>query len=157
MEALDVFLRETYHYSLQSLSLGDNMLFADFLSGAEGSSSMDSTIFDLLMQLFREETPDINSRRDYVGNDALQCSVEESAEKVQSFVQGKQFLLFDITCNHADEEGTGDTLEVDIKLPPLKVYVRDATISDRGAAATHIGGGGVVTKLKRFAGSFLLH
>lgn len=178
---LDAFLREKYHYSLQSLSLGDNMLFADFLSLQGGSviDSTSSTIYDLLIQLFREEAPDIDSRDDYSNNTGgAQCSVEESAEKLQSFIEGKQFLLFEITCCHVgdddnkeeeEEEGVeggiyGKGAEVDAKLPPLKVSVSAVTGRDAARAATgggtavssssHIGG--VFTKLRRVAGSFLL-
>ena len=175
---LDAFLREKYHYSLQSLSLGDNMLFADFLSLQGGSiDSTSSTIYDLLIQLFREEAPDIDSRDDYSNNDTggAQCSVEESAEKLQSFIEGKQFLLFEITCCHVgdddnkeeeeEEEGViyGKGAEVDAKLPPLKVSVSAVTGRDAARAATEGGTavsssriGGVFTKLRRVAGSFLL-
>lgn len=177
---LDAFLREKYHYSLQSLSLGDNMLFADFLSLQGGSviDSTSSTIYDLLIQLFREEAPDIDSRDDYSNNTGgAQCSVEESAEKLQSFIEGKQFLLFEITCCHVgdddnkeeeEEEGVeggiyGKGAEVDAKLPPLKVSVSAVTGRDAARAATEGGTavsssriGGVFTKLRRVAGSFLL-
>ena len=176
---LDAFLREKYHYSLQSLSLGDNMLFADFLSLQGGSvdSSTSSTIYDLLIQLFREEAPDIDSRDDY-SNDTggVQCSVEESAEKLQSFIEGKQFLLFEITCCHVGDDNKeggeggveggiyGKGAEVDAKLPPLKVSVSAVTGRDAARAAATEGGtavsssriGGVFTKLRRVAGSFLL-
>lgn len=162
--ALDAFLREKYHYSLQSLSLGDNMLFADFLSHQGGSMDSTSTIYDLLMQLFREETPDIDSRDDYSSSrGSAQCSVEESAEKLQSFIEGKQFLLFEITCYHVDDDDKEekDNREVDTKLPLLKVSVSAATGRDAARGATegtavssHIKG--VFMKLKRFAGSLHL-
>jgi len=159
--ALDAFLREKYHYSLQSLSLGDNMLFADFLSHQGGSMDSSSTIYDLLIQLFREETPDIDSRDDHSSSSSgAQCSVEESTEKLQSFIEGKQFLLFEITCYHVDEdkeEKEKDEREVDTKLPLLKVSVSTATGRDAARGATdgtvvssHIKG--VFMKLKRFAG-----
>lgn len=120
-----------------------------------------STIYDLLIQLFREETPDIDSRDDYSSSSGgEQCSVEESAEKLQSFIEGKQFLLFEITCYHVDDdkdEKEKDEREVDTKLPLLKVSVSAATGCDAAKGATdgrvvssHIKG--VFMKLKRFAG-----
>jgi CRISPR/Cas system CSM-associated protein Csm2 small subunit len=88
--------------------------------------------------------------------------VEESVEKLQSFIEGKQFLLFEITCYHVDDdkeedEKEKDEREVDTKLPLLKVSVSAATGRDAARAATdgtavssHIKG--VFMKLKRFAG-----
>jgi len=132
---LDTFLRARYQISIQSVSLGDTLIFADFLPGAE--ENMDLSLRQLLLQVFREEAEeeddgdDRKERRPSSTTSASAGAVE--AMRYRSLIQGQKFLLFDVTCVRASSEDEDDQEEEEegdeLKVPQIQVWIEDTVPS----------------------------
>lgn len=132
-------LEERFAVKLQSITLDDWLLFADFLntdSDADGSIGLDSTVRDCIESVVRF---DLQLQDAVEDSDKIEVLVQD---KVAQLTAGRDFVELQVMCTSAhgdqtdaenEDENNGDVDDTEdntVKLPPIRVSIAPAASDD---------------------------
>ena len=109
MSKLEEFLQERYGAHLQSVSVRDFLLYADFLPGSEDLLDLPLDALIAKMNAAADESEDF-------GSDSRDTSKGESASLVLSSTEANSFLDLEVVC--VDSQGQ------DLRLPSVRVHMK---------------------------------
>lgn len=141
VQALDDYLVEQYGVVVQSLSLGDMLLFADFLPDSEDTAA--EPLLSLIRRALEAGDDSDDDDRSAAVSAAAAAAADgvavEGGDATEALLRrvsaGDDFILLDVTCVRAaasmDDDDDDDDAEADddaedevnVQLPPLKVYL----------------------------------
>lgn len=115
---LEEYLAEQYKVKLQSISLDDIMIYADFMQIGDNNTieGENSKSIRRLIESALESEEDMELEEDHGDNSRGLSS--NSVPKIRKILESKKFVDLDIICSSLQND------DVDVRMPPLRVRIK---------------------------------